>query len=67
MTDMIELNVGGQKFTTQRETLVWVPNSRLASWFKLGNNATTAPSKDVKVGLMLIMMIISKLIINNLN
>lgn len=54
MTDMIELNVGGQKFTTQRETLVWVPNSRLASWFKLGNTASTAPVKDVKVNFVLI-------------
>ncbi|XP_046908176.2 BTB/POZ domain-containing protein Ktl [Dermatophagoides farinae] len=53
--DTIYLNVGGQKYTTQRETLLFIPESRLATWFRIqtatnenNNNNDTTRMKSIQ-------------------
>ncbi|KAH9425319.1 BTB/POZ domain-containing protein kctd16 [Dermatophagoides pteronyssinus] len=43
----IYLNVGGQKYTTKRETLLFVPESRLASWFRTTTNDNCNKIKSI--------------------
>lgn len=51
----IELNVGGQKYTTTLDTLTFVSTSKLATWFS--DPARSGLAKDNKVWILRILFL----------